>query len=57
MGAACDKDRDRGKDERDNREPPEGEQVRNEPGEGKEDERADREAAETFPASDPPANY
>jgi hypothetical protein len=28
-----------------------------EPGEDKEDERVDREAAETFPASDPPANY
>jgi hypothetical protein len=34
-------------------EPPPGER---EPAE-KDDERADREAEETFPASDPPANY
>ena len=27
------------------------------PAEAKEDERVDREAEETFPASDPPANY
>ena len=68
-----DKDRDRSKDERESREPPEGQQnreregpgsglgdsepVRKEPGEGKDDERVDREVAETFPASDPPANY
>jgi hypothetical protein len=31
--------------------------VRKESREGKEDERVDRDAAETFPASDPPANY
>jgi len=68
-----DKDPDRRKDERETAEPPEGRQnreregpgsgledsepVRKEPGERKEEERADREAAETFPASDPPANY
>jgi hypothetical protein len=67
------KDRERSKDERESREPPEGQQnreregpgsgledsapVRKEPGEEREDERVDREAAETFPASDPPANY
>jgi hypothetical protein len=27
------------------------------PGDDEEDERVDREATETFPASDPPANY
>jgi len=59
-----DKDRDRSKDERESRENREGARgatdpapVRKQPGEGKEDERVDREAAETFPASDPPANY
>jgi hypothetical protein len=57
MGAPRDKEGDRGKGERDNREPAEGHPVRKERGEGKEDERVDREAAETFPASDPPANY
>lgn len=47
-----DKDPDRREDERESAEP-----VREEPGQGKEDKRVDREAAETFPASDPPANY
>jgi hypothetical protein len=37
---------------RESAEPPEGQQNRE-----REDERVDREAAETFPASDPPANY
>ena len=45
-------DPDRRKDERESAEP-----EREESGEGKEDKRVDREAAETFPASDPPANY
>jgi hypothetical protein len=61
------------KDEREAGEPPEGQQnreregpgsglddlepVRKKPGEGKEDKRVDREAEETFPASDPPSNY
>ena len=73
MTSPRDKDPDRRKDERESAEPPEGQQnreregpgsglddlepVREEPGEGKEDKRVDREAAETFPASDPPANY
>ena len=68
-----DKDPDRRKDERETAEPPEGQQnreregpgsglddlepARKEPGQGKEDKRVDREAAETFPASDPPTNY
>ena len=53
--------RDRGQDERESHDAPEGDQDRERQGpkrdEDTEDERVDREAAETFPASDPPANY
>ena len=58
-------------DRRETAEPPEGQQNREREGPGVEDpatvpeppdeaedqERVDREGAETFPASDPPANY
>jgi hypothetical protein len=48
-------------DERESGEPREGDQDREREGkkrdEDTEDERVDRDAAETFPASDPPANY
>ena len=59
MAPPRDKDTDRRKDERETAEPPEGQQNRERegPGDDKEDKRVDREAAETFPASDPPANY
>jgi hypothetical protein len=40
---------------RETAEPPEGQQDRDQ--DEREDDRVDREAAETFPASDPPANY
>ena len=53
--------RDRGQDERESHDRPEGDQnresERKKRDEDTEDERVDREAAETFPASDPPANY
>jgi hypothetical protein len=63
---------DRTPDERERREPPAGLQNREREGPGSDtegqlpddprpsgegDERTDREADETFPASDPPANY
>lgn len=44
-------------DRRESAEPPEGQQNRERGEEEDEDARVDREAAETFPASDPPANY
>ena len=52
--------RDRGQDDREGHDPPEDDQDREreeKPGEDTDDERVDREADETFPASDPPANY
>ena len=53
--------RDPGQDERESHDPPEGDEDREREGpkrdEDTEDERVDREAAETFPASDPPTNY
>ena len=53
--------RDRGQDERESHDPPESDENRERQGpkrdEDTADERVDREAAETFPASDPPANY
>jgi hypothetical protein len=59
MAPPRDKNPDRRKDERESAEPPEDQQNRERqgPGHPKEDERVDHEAAETFPASDPPANY
>jgi hypothetical protein len=52
---------DRMRGERESREPGEPDREKGEepekPGEDADDERVDREAAETFPASDPPANY
>jgi hypothetical protein len=53
--------REPGQDERESHNPPEDDQARKRQGPKRdgdtEDERVDREAAETFPASDPPANY
>jgi hypothetical protein len=43
--------------ERERREPPEDPSVPEPPPPEDDDERTDREAEETFPASDPPANY
>lgn len=61
MPNAEDSGQDRDKDERKSHDPPERDQKRErageKPEEHAEDERVDREAAETFPASDPPANY
>jgi hypothetical protein len=61
MPGTDDRGRDRTHDERESGEPREPDREKREnhekPGEDTEEERVDREAAETFPASDPPANY